>query len=426
MLCLGRPERLLGDLVVVIPFSISLFSLHPQFLQLLRRLFLLLLHRAAAPPLRMPAAASPPLFSLCRDMRSCPHDPTPAYGSSRDLELLLLLLELRQTQGPHASRGSPQFPSTEKLIVDADADEVVRNKTILPTARGLLLVRDPDTMATFLWNPSDGSQVHLPPLEGLQDATLMHSHCVLSDEPSAAGCVVLLVEGGDDTFIWYCRPGDDGEGWVKHEYDIGTQILDVEEDLYEKSVICPVAACRGKFYFNPGDTDLGVLEFCPDPVITFIAIDDDWNDDDGFQEEEEDEDDDEDEEEEGHETSNHGEAVFLVESGGELYRVSLVYATARTNEVDDVLVDRWNFSELRWRGVDDLGGRTFFLSLFYFGASCSVAEHGGLQQDCVYVVYPRRKEMLIVDVKEGTNCLRKLGDEAPAADKAFWLLPATP
>nr|CAB3479146.1 unnamed protein product [Digitaria exilis] len=167
-------------------------------------------------------------------------------------------------------------------------------------------------------------------------------------------------------------------------------------DLYEKSVICPVAACRGKFYFNPGDTDLGVLEFCPDPVITFIAIDngfDDDDDEDGF----------DDDEEERHETSNHGEAVFLVESGGELYRVSLVYATARTNEVDDVLVDRWDFSALRWRGVDDLGGRTFFLSLFYFGASCSVADHGGLQQDCVYVVYPRRKEMLIVDVKEGTK-----------------------
>ena len=107
---------------------------------------------------------------------------------------------------------------------DGDADEVLRDKTVCPTARGLLLVRDPDTMDTFLLRPQDGDQIHLPPLVGIDDDELMHSHCLLSDEPSAPGCVVLLVEGGADNLMWYYHPGDDDQ-WVKYEYDIGAITL---------------------------------------------------------------------------------------------------------------------------------------------------------------------------------------------------------
>jgi hypothetical protein len=72
--------------------------------------------------------------------------------------------------------------SEHKHIVHGDADEVLRNKIICPTAQGLLLVRDPDTMATFLWNPlrSDDDKVQLPPLRGVDDAVLIHSHCASS------------------------------------------------------------------------------------------------------------------------------------------------------------------------------------------------------------------------------------------------------
>ncbi|CAN6311848.1 unnamed protein product [Urochloa humidicola] len=297
--------------------------------------------------------------------------------------------------------------SNETLIVDGSTDELLRNKTICPTARGLLLVRDPDTMATSLWNPSDGGQVHLPPLQGVDDDVLMHSHCLLSDEPSAPGCVMVVLEAGDDTFLWHCRPGYDDQ-WNKYDYDIGSQILSHYPEQYEKSMICPIAACRGKFYFNSSPTELGVLEFSPDPVISFIAIEDDEGSDS--------------EDDEGEPPAG----VFLVESGGELYMVTLLYATMRGNEIDDALVDRWDFSERRWRSVDDLCGRTFLLSLFHFGASCSSGggEHE-LKKDCIYIVYPRNREMLIIDVKEGTNYMHKL-DEAPAADKAFWLLPVAP
>lgn len=265
--------------------------------------------------------------------------------------------------------------SKEKLIVgDGETDKHLQNKTICPTARGLLLVRDPGTLATFLWNPQDGDRVHLPSLQGLEDAALMHSHCLLSDEPSAPGCVVLLVEaGGDDsTFLWYCRPGD----------DIGTQICSQpdEQERYEKTPICPIAACRGKFYVNASSTELGVLEFSPDPVFSFVVVDDDGSTD----EPEEDED---------------GEveprkAVFLVESGDELYRVTLLcYSTSYDREIDGRFIDKWDFSELRWHSVEDLGGRTFLLSRFYFGASCpgsDDSEHGLRQDRTASITLPTR------------------------------------
>ncbi|CAL4974386.1 unnamed protein product [Urochloa decumbens] len=290
-------------------------------------------------------------------------------------------------------------PEEENLVVALNA--------------GLLLARDPNTMATFLWRPEDGDQIHLPPLEGLDDGVLMHSHCVLSDEPSAPGCVVLLVEGCDDTSMWYCHPGDDA--WVKHEYDVGTITLPCEYQgsKHLKIPICPIAACRGKFYFNSGPEDLGVLEFCPDPVFTSIAIDNSY----------ESEDDEEDEEYSG--GPNPGASVFLVESGDELYRVKLLYATLSHDEIDEGFVQKMDFSARRWRDVGDLCGRTFLLSSFYFGASCyGGGGESGLRQDCVYFVNTYRKEMQIFNVKEDTNEVHRL-DEAPPADKAFWLLPST-
>ena len=181
--------------------------------------------------------------------------------------------------------------------------------------------------------------------------------------------------------------------------------------------ICPIAACRGKFYFNGTPEDLGVLEFCPGPVLSSIAIDDRFDSED---------DDDQGYEEVGGLNPALPESVFLVESGGELYKVNLLYATFSCDQIDQGFVQRMDFSARRWRHVGDLGGRTFLLSRSYFGvgaSSCSAG--GGLQQDCVYfLANPRRKEMQVFNVKEDTNELHSL-DEAPPCNKAFWLLPST-
>lgn len=142
--------------------------------------------------------------------------------------------------------------SEHKRVTLGDAaDEALSNKVICPTVKGLLLVRDPDTMATFFWNPMTGDKVELPRLREVSDDALIDSHCLLSDKPSATGCVVLLVEGWDDTVFWYCRLGED-DHWTKHEYDIGSHVLPYpdKEDEIEKEVICSIAACRGTFYFS--------------------------------------------------------------------------------------------------------------------------------------------------------------------------------
>ena len=118
--------------------------------------------------------------------------------------------------------------------------------------------------------------------------------------------------------------------------------------------------------------------------------------------------------------------IFLVESGGELYMVRLLFVPSHEGrgEIGKVGVHRMDFARRRWSNVHDLGGRAFLLSRFYFGASCS-GDDRGLQPDRVYFVCPRTNTLQVFDVQEGTYELHKL-DQAPAVDKAFWLLPSNP
>ncbi|OQU88053.1 hypothetical protein SORBI_3003G391700 [Sorghum bicolor] len=298
--------------------------------------------------------------------------------------------------------------SEHKHIVHGDADEVLRNKIICPTAQGLLLVRDPDTMATFLWNP----------LRSDDDKPLR----LLSDAPAASSCVVILVEGCNDTFIWYCRPGAGDDHWEKYEYDIGSHVLrypDGEEDQIQKDVICSIAAHGGKFYFdNAALTELCVIDFgtgasSPEPTLTTVAVDDTVTADGG--------------------DYGHGRhrpcRVFLVESGGDLYMVRLLFRLPDRggDEIDRCCVNRMDFSTLKWCNVRDLGGRAFLLSRFYFGASCSAGgDHGGLLPDRVYFVLDRNKTLQVFDVQDGSYQLQKLDGDPKVVDKAFWLLPINP
>ncbi|KAK1677710.1 hypothetical protein QYE76_038558 [Lolium multiflorum] len=230
-------------------------------------------------------------------------------------------------------------------------------------------------------------------------------HCSRSGNVTDPSCVVLLVEL-DDPFILYHRIGDGGgrnHQWHEHEYDIGSQPYDPPDDLtlLEKTVITPIAACRGKFYFNPMD-EMGVIDFSsPDrdagPAFGSIAA------------------------ERGDRVTL--AKVFLVESQGELYKVSLLFDVADVYTVTGSSVHVMDFESSRWRRVGDLGGRAFVLSLFNFGASCESGGEAGLRGDCVYVAYPVARELLVFDVKDGSMESVKL-DEAPKSDKAFWVLPS--
>ncbi|XBJ27446.1 hypothetical protein VPH35_004709 [Triticum aestivum] len=271
---------------------------------------------------------------------------------------------------------------------------------ICPTARGFLLVRDPTSLATFLWSHQSRSKIELPPLPlDVDDQQLVYCSCLLSDKPTAPGCVVPLAPPGLrswDPFIWFCRVGD-GQ-WVKHEYDIGTLVLPDWDPPEEKVVICPIAACRGKFYFNGMPDSLGVIDFCgPAPVFSSITIDETIDED-------------------------HG-TVFLVESDGQLYMVCLLSVDV-SEPYRGATVHRMDFLKQQWCKVDDLGGRAFLLSLYVFGASCS-GDKCGLRQNCLYLPDPDEKTLQIFNVKGGSVELQKL-DEAPVSDKSFWVVPTDP
>ena len=168
-------------------------------------------------------------------------------------------------------RSTVLFSAAEKKpIVGGDIGEL-ENKIICPTNNGFMLARDPISLATFLWSPQNRGKIELPPLglDDVDDDLLVDCTCVLSSKPSAPDCVVLLVEP-DFPFIWYCRAGDSNGIWEEHEYDIGTQALPGCQPPEEKVLITPIAACRGKFYFNSSSTKLGVIVFSGTaPVFSF-------------------------------------------------------------------------------------------------------------------------------------------------------------
>ncbi|CAM0953969.1 unnamed protein product [Alopecurus aequalis] len=304
-------------------------------------------------------------------------------------------------------RSTVLFSASEKKpIVGGDIGEL-ENKIICPTTHGFMLARDPISLATFLWSPQSRQRIELPPLglKQVEDDLLVDCTCLLSSKPSAPDCVVLLVEPlvePEHPFIWYCRAGD--SNWEEHEYDIGTQALPDYDPPEEKIVICQIAACRGKFYFNNRSTSLGVLDFCGDggaPVFSSIAIDNTMDENYGYK-------------------YSARAKVFLLESDDELYLVRLLWAGDK-KPYRGATVHMMDFSTRRWRRVDDLGGRTFLLSMYEFAASSEGGEFG-LRQNCVYFMdNPERKLLQIFSVKDGSAEPQEF-DDAPTSDKAFWML----
>ncbi|KAM3372317.1 hypothetical protein ACQJBY_019291 [Aegilops geniculata] len=326
--------------------------------------------------------------------------------ASMPSSLSLPCLALQRYLGRSTSTVLLSVPDKKVVATGADVDAVIApalaNKTVLPTARGYVLARDPASLATFLYSPQSRLKIDLPPLAIDQDLLTHGAHCLLSDEPTDPSCVVLLVEP-NTTFIWYLRLAGDQTQWQRHEYDIGSQVYDDDEDDEKypawigKTVIHQIGACRGKFYFKLPSTELGVVDFSAGrPAFGSIPA--------GCHDE--------------------GEyavvgRMFLVESEGELYMVNLLMDEADLNQYTGLSVYVMDFERTRWRTVGDLGGRAFVMAPVYVGASC---EAGRLRGDCVYVVCPMSRELQVFDVKDGSIQTQRL-DEAPFSDKAFWVLP---
>ena len=61
-------------------------------------------------------------------------------------------------------RSTVLFSVSEKKPIASGESGSLENMTICPTARGFLLVRDPTSLATFLWSQQSRSKIELPPL----------------------------------------------------------------------------------------------------------------------------------------------------------------------------------------------------------------------------------------------------------------------
>ncbi|CAO2206994.1 unnamed protein product [Urochloa humidicola] len=305
-----------------------------------------------------------------------------------------------------AGSDRPIFYSvSEKKMHAGDEAGELTNTNSWATPQGWILVRDAPSLATYLVdprNPTDTGRIPLPHLHEENLSTFCT--CLLSDyypanpaQTSSSCCHVLLVET-DAPIIWYCRIGD--KEWTRHEYDIGT--LDYDDGHSEKLVICPIVACRGKFYFNGCDfTEVGVIAFCPEPVFSSITINNAitimpkgcWK-------------------------------TFMIESAQELYMVSLM-SCLDLDVVHRFSVHKMDFVRDEWIQVDDIGDdRVFLLASWYFGAS-RPADECGLQRNCVYVPYPWNKVMMVFNLRDGTTELQDL-DGTPACDQALWILPTHP
>ncbi|CAN6288538.1 unnamed protein product [Urochloa humidicola] len=299
------------------------------------------------------------------------------------------------------------FSISENKAIDIDNIGELKNSNCWATPQGWVLVRDAESSSTYLMDPHDRAGNRRTPLPHLPEDNLpTYCSCLLSDyfdpdqRSGGSCCNVLLVEP-DSPVLWYCRiRGDEDDKnveWVRHEYDIGLQGLpDLGEGCSEKVLICPIAACGGKFYFNGCLEEIGVLEFCPGPVFSLLNIHEANDEDDGF------------------------EKIFMVESRQDLYMVSML-SSLDLDTVYRVTVYKMDFLKQEWHKVDGLGDLAFLLSSWYFGASCS-ADKCGLEQGCVYSVNPWDKCVRVYNIEDGTTKVRNL-KEAPIVDQALWMLP---
>ncbi|KAL6633547.1 hypothetical protein ACP70R_026218 [Stipagrostis hirtigluma subsp. patula] len=285
------------------------------------------------------------------------------------------------------------FSFSEQKAMDIAGIAELKNNNCWATPQGWILVRDASSSSTYLLDPRNpDTRIRLP---HLPEELPMFSTCLLSDYPDTQPSFLVLLLEAYSTVMWYCRVDD--EEWVKHEYDIGTQDLsDLGDGRSEKLPICPIAACRGKFYFNASFDEVGVLEFCQTPMFSRMTIPDAIDEVVGVLK------------------------IFMVESNKELYMVSLL-SSYDFDTVYRVRVYKLDFAKQEWIKVDNLGDRAFLISYWYFGASRS-ADNCGLERNCVYLIKPSAKCITIYNITDETTKVLDLR-EAPEWEQAMWMLP---
>ncbi|CAM0879808.1 unnamed protein product [Alopecurus aequalis] len=293
--------------------------------------------------------------------------------------------------------------------------EELRGKRSWVTSHGWLLLWDPATLATFLWDPraaafeGDNKKIALhawasPPEAG--------TGCALSGDPTDPdGFTVVVLESSassDDTALWYCHAGGTlSSPWARHVYDIGGTWVPWDKDFFAKHYVPGFGACRGKFYCNLSKDKYGVLEFSPEPALTTVKM---------------------------------KEAVEIIVPPGQCYSTPFSYTLDLDGEVHtawvffsdseaggavlDIAVYRMDLAAKRPVRVENIGDRAILAggSDCYFAGWCPATE-SGLLPNSVYWMHPDESRLYVYDVGANTKQVRELGEGAEPSRLPFWIVP---
>lgn len=278
------------------------------------------------------------------------------------------------------------------------------------TPHGWVFLSEPaaagTTRRTRLWNPTTGESVELPRMEQLLPANWK---CYLSDDPTAASCVVLVLAMSEPSLL-YCHVGATaGGGWVAHDYDIGDVGLPPSYAPPRRQFISQIAAVNGRFYF--ADTGkLGVLEFTPSPEFSYLDYP----------------------HIEFPEGSNFAKS-FLVASHGELFDVYVFFKgfTPEILAVRVCAIDLGGAGDERpaFREVGDLGDRALLLGDANAALLCSASAHG-VKGNRVYFMHnileePDGGPLRVYDLGDGSmETVRPCPGVSELMCKPFWVMPS--
>ncbi|TVU12756.1 hypothetical protein EJB05_46413, partial [Eragrostis curvula] len=284
-------------------------------------------------------------------------------------------------------------PATAFCVSDGahrafDAKEL-RGKRSWSTSSGWVLVWDPATTATFLWNPSSpADRFALPPLAHPPAAG---SACALSGRPTdagAGGCTVVLV---DSAALWYLLPG--AAAWARHDYDIGsvTARFPNGESYSSKRTVSRLAPCRGRFYYARSSTELGVVDFSTaaagntPPAFSVVPVNVPLRVPD--------------------EVGSWMEAfVYELDIDGDLHMAYVIYHGPDTDNVADVAIYRVDFDACNESvRVDSIGDRAV-LAGNRFAGWCPATQFG-LVPNSVYWMSPVDKRLHVFDIGARTEKL---------------------
>jgi hypothetical protein len=274
------------------------------------------------------------------------------------------------------------------------------------TAQGWVLAWDPETSATFLWDPQDpnDSRVALPPLAQAPPAG---SGCVLSGDPtSPGGCTVVISEPCERTVMWYYHIGSATTEWVRHEYDLGGSWAVLGKyRTWIKNHMSGLAASGGKFYNPVMEDECGVLEFSPVPTLSTVKTT-------------------------GVEITyppSGEECVhsndFLLDLDGELYAVWIFFAGVDVNTVADIAIYKMGFGESGSVRVDNIGDRAILASSSRNLAGWCPASKFGLSPNSVYWMSGYDNCLHVYDIGTNTEEVRECEDVEKLSRQPFWIIP---